>query len=79
MHLSSVPGLSLIHIYMNTTMDMVDSDGACIHCVQCYQMTTENRYEFGAKVFVDATGNGTLGYFAWAEYKICLLYTSRCV
>ena len=59
-----------LDVYMNTTMDMVDSDGSCIHCVQCYQMTTENRYEFGAKVFVDATGNGTLGYFAGAEYKI---------
>lgn len=57
-------------IYMNTTMDAVNSDGSKIQSIQCYQMTTENRYEFGAKVFVDATGNGTLGYFAGAEYKI---------
>lgn len=57
-------------IYMNTAMDCVNSDGSEIKSVQCYQMTTENRYEFQAKVFIDATGNGTLGYFAGAEYKI---------
>lgn len=59
-----------LDIYMNTTMDEVDSDGSMIRKILCYQMTTENRYEFQAKVFVDATGNGTLGYFAGAEYKI---------
>ncbi len=59
-----------LDIYMNTTMDEVDSDGSMIRKIGCYQMTTENRYEFLAKVYVDATGNGTLGYFAGAEYKI---------
>lgn len=57
-------------LYMNAVMDMVDSDGSQIQSIQIYQMTTEIRYEFHAKVFVDATGNGTLGYFAGAEYKI---------
>lgn len=59
-----------LDLYMNTTMDAADSSGSEIKSVQCYQMTTENRYEFHSKVFVDATGNGTLGYFAGAEYKI---------
>jgi hypothetical protein len=56
--------------YMNTTMDMVHSDGKRIQSISCYQMSTEIRYEFSAKVYIDATGNGTLGYFAGAEYSI---------
>ncbi len=56
--------------YMNTTMDRVISDGANIQAIQCYQMNTESRFEFTAEIFVDATGHGTLGYFAGAEYKI---------
>lgn len=56
--------------YMNTTMDLVDSDGKEVKSIECYQMTTEIRFKFTADVFVDATGNGTLGYFAGAEYFI---------
>lgn len=59
-----------LDIYMNTTMDMVNSDGKRIQSVICYQMNTEIRYELTAEVFVDTTGNGTLGYFAGAEYCI---------
>ena len=57
-------------LYMNTSMTAVHSDGAHISSVECYQMTTELRLELTAGVFVDATGNGTLGYEAGAEYKI---------
>jgi Succinate dehydrogenase/fumarate reductase, flavoprotein subunit len=57
-------------IYMNTTMDEVKSDGREIKWVSCYQMTTENRYEMTAGVYIDCTGNGTLGYFAGNEYAI---------
>ena len=56
--------------YMNTTMDMVHSDGTEIQSIECYQMSTEVRYKFTAKVFIDCTGHGTLGYFAGAEYRI---------
>ena len=59
-----------LDLYMNTTMDEVDSDGTEIKSIYCYQMTTEERYCFDADIFIDATGNGTLGYFAGAEYKI---------
>ena len=57
-------------LYMNTSMTAVHSDGAHISSVECYQMTTELHLELTAGVFVDATGNGTLGYEAGAEYKI---------
>lgn len=56
--------------YMNTTMERVFSDGKKIQSVECYRMTTEERFSFTADIFIDATGNGTLGYFAGAEYRI---------
>lgn len=57
-------------LYMNTAMNGVDSDGEQIRSIRCYQNTTELWLELTADVFVDATGNGTLGYMAGAEYKI---------
>ncbi|MGI6404480.1 MAG: FAD-dependent oxidoreductase [Oscillospiraceae bacterium] len=62
-------------------MNEVKSDGKQIQNVSCYQMTTETTFELEANVFVDATGNGTLGYYAGAEYKIgregCLNTTKK--
>ena len=57
-------------VYMNTTMDRVFSNGKQIQCVDCYQMTTERRFRLDGKIYLDCTGNGTLGYFAGAEYAI---------
>jgi hypothetical protein len=59
-----------LDLYMNTTMYEVESDGEQIQSITCYQMTTEVTFEFIGKVFIDATGNGTLGYLAGAEYRI---------
>lgn len=59
-----------LDIYMNTSMGRVVSDGSEIKSISCYQMTTELWLEITAEVYVDATGNGTLGYLAGAEYKI---------
>lgn len=55
--------------YLNTTMDDVVVEGELIKSVVCRQATTETTYKISAKIFVDATGNGTLGYFAGAEYR----------
>lgn len=59
-----------LDIYMNTSMGRVVSDGSEIKSISCYQMTTELWLEITAEIYVDATGNGTLGYLAGAEYKI---------
>lgn len=67
---SAVKDCRNLDSYMNTTMDTVHSDGSKIQSVVCYQMTTETRYEFTADIYIDATGHGTLGYFAGAEYCI---------
>lgn len=55
--------------YLNTSMDDVVVDGARIKSVICNQASTEITYQINAKIFIDATGNGTLGYFAGAEYR----------
>lgn len=56
--------------YLNTTMDTVHSDGKKIRSVDCYQMTTEKHFSITGEIYLDCTGNGTLGYFAGAEYAI---------
>lgn len=55
--------------YLNTVVDdcIVESDR--VTAITAYQQTTETRYHFQSKIFVDATGNGTLGYLAGAEYR----------
>ncbi len=33
------------------------------------QSTTEMRYRISGNIFIDCTGNGTLGYYAGAEFR----------
>lgn len=56
--------------YVGTSMDRVHSDGKRISSIECYQSSTEKRFSFTGEVYIDCTGNGTLGYFAGAEYAI---------
>lgn len=56
--------------YLNTTMDDCQVTDNIIQTITAYQQTTETRYEFSSKIFVDATGNATLGYLAGAEYRV---------
>lgn len=58
-----------LDLYLNTVMydcEMKDDSITAIHCVQ---ETTEMRYRLEAPLFVDATGNGTLGFYAGAEWR----------
>ena len=56
-------------VYFNTVMYDCETEGDKISAVLCVQETTEMRYRFCAPIFVDCTGNGTLGYYAGAEYR----------
>ena len=58
-----------LDVYFNTVMYDCDVDNGKITSLLCVQETTEMRYRLTAPVFVDATGNGTLGYYAGAEYR----------
>ena len=56
--------------YLNTSMDSAETSDNKITRVTCHQTTTETTYYFSADIFVDATGNGTLGFLSGAEYRI---------
>ena len=58
-----------LDVYFNTVMYDCDVEDDRIVAVRCVQETTEMRYRLTAPIFVDATGNGTLGYYAGAEYR----------
>lgn len=58
-----------LDLYLNTVMYDCDTEGSTITAIMCIQETTEMRLRFTAPLFVDATGNGTLGYYAGAEYR----------
>lgn len=55
--------------YLNTVMDDAEMDGARIAAVICRQSSTELVFRLEGDVFVDATGHGTLGYYAGAEFR----------
>lgn len=59
----------LLDVYFNTVMYDVETEDDRIIAIRCFQETTEMRYRISAPIFADCTGNGTLGYFAGAEYK----------
>lgn len=56
--------------YLNTSFEHVNMEDGRIVSVKCSQPTTEREYLFTAEIFVDATGNGTLGYLAGADFRV---------
>ena len=56
-------------VYYNTVLYDCETDGNRITAALCVQETTEMRYRLTAPLFADCTGNGTLGYYAGAEYR----------
>jgi hypothetical protein len=56
-------------LYLNCVMYDCEIHADCITSIMCVQETTEMRYKIHAPIFVDATGNGTLGYYAGAEFR----------
>ena len=59
-----------LDLYLNTCLETAETEGNVIRTIQCYQNTTETMHEFSAKIFVDATGHGTLGVLAGAVSRI---------
>lgn len=56
--------------YLNCAMDDCKMEGNIIRQISAYQQTTETRWFFDSKIFVDCTGNGTVGYLSGAEYRL---------
>lgn len=59
-----------LDLYLNTSMVGVSASEGRISSIDCYQMSTETRMCISGSVFIDATGDGTLGYEAGAEYRV---------
>lgn len=57
-------------LYLNCSLDSCEMEGDRLASVVCRQTPTESTYTFTADVYMDATGNGTLGFLAGAEYRI---------
>ena len=59
-----------LDMYLNTSMYEAEKKDNRIVKIKCHQSTTEINYAFFATIFLDATGNGTLGCLAEAEYRL---------
>lgn len=66
---SKIKSQKNLDFYLNTVMDEVVMKENSITSIICRQASTEVIYEFRGKVFVDATGNASLGYYSGAEYR----------
>lgn len=55
--------------YLNTNVDDIVMDGDRISEIVCHQSTTETEIRLKAKIFVDATGHGTVGVMAGAANR----------
>jgi hypothetical protein len=59
-----------ISLFLNTTVREVEMrDPATILAVHGVQMGTERRFLFSAPLFIDATGDGAVGYRAGADFR----------
>jgi hypothetical protein len=55
--------------YLNTVMEDCTVADDIVQSVSCYQQTTEIRYEISGDIFIDCSGNATLGYLSGAEFR----------
>lgn len=66
---SAVKREPLLTVYLSTAVEDCIVKDLTIQEVTAYQLTTETHWHIAGKVFIDCTGNATLGYFAGAEYR----------
>ncbi len=59
-----------ISLYLNTHANGVEMDGNRITAVVAQNVRTGERLKFKARLFVDCTGDGTLGSLAKADYRV---------
>ncbi|WP_136063818.1 FAD-dependent oxidoreductase [Pontiella sulfatireligans] len=61
------PNLS---VFLNTHVNEVEKKGSTITAVKAFNMVDGKRTRYTAKQFIDCTGDGWLGYYAGAEYRL---------
>lgn len=57
-----------LDLYLNTHFYCASVDNNFIKEIFCNQMTTEKKFKFVAKYYLDATGDGYLGFLSGAEF-----------
>ena len=57
-----------LDLFMNTHMHHTETRNGSITEISCTQLTSETEIKIKADYFIDATGDGTLGAYAGAEY-----------
>ena len=55
-------------VLLNTDVYALEQEGQKIECLKALQQGTEQEYRICAEVYIDATGDGTLGYLAGVPY-----------
>lgn len=67
---STVKRQKNLTVYLSTAMESCEmGEGTTIRSIDAYQLTTETHWKISGKVFIDCTGNATLGYYAEAEFR----------
>lgn len=67
---STVKRQKNLTVYLSTAMESCEmGEGSTIRSIDAYQLTTETHWKISGKVFIDCTGNATLGYYAGAEFR----------
>lgn len=67
---STVKRQENLTVYLSTAMESCEmGEGSTIRSIDAYQLTTETHWKISGKVFIDCTGNATLGYYAEAEFR----------
>lgn len=59
-----------LDFYLNTNVDDVVKTENVIRKIICHQITTETQLTISGKIFIDATGHGTLGVLAGAACRM---------
>lgn len=59
-----------LRLYLNTYVHEVEAEGERIVAARGVQVTTERRFRFEGKFFIDCTGDGSLGAAAGADYRV---------
>ncbi len=59
-----------LDLLLDTNMNSAEFENEKIISVLCHQTTTETAFKLSGKIFIDATGHGTLGMLVGAEARI---------
>ncbi|MGK3128210.1 FAD-dependent oxidoreductase [Pantoea sp. C8B4] len=63
----SQPGLTLL---LNTVVSDITKEGRRLQAVQAFNAINQTRYHVNASQFIDASGDGVLGYLAGAAHRV---------